>query len=151
MPVVNYQNMTIIQRLFLLRTVAIIIQLLTVLIVYFVMSLQIALLPLAIVIMVEIVFHTLSILVFRKRNAGNLAIVFQLIADVVFLTVLLSFSGGATNAFVSLLLLPIVIAAVSLPAGYLLFISSLMGVIRLLIRVLYYEYEYYTISLFYSF
>ena len=124
MPVVNYQNMTIIQRLFLLRTVAIIIQLLTVLIVYFVMSLQIALLPLAIVIMVEIVFHTLSILVFRKRNAGNLAIVFQLIADVVFLTVLLSFSGGATNAFVSLLLLPIVIAAVSLPAGYLLFISS---------------------------
>lgn len=124
MPVVNYQNMTIIQRLFLLRTVAIIIQLLTVLIVYFVMSLQIALLPLVIVIMVEIVFHTLSILVFRKRNAGNLAIVFQLIADVVFLTVLLSFSGGATNAFVSLLLLPIVIAAVSLPAGYLLFISS---------------------------
>lgn len=123
MPVVNYQNMTIIQRLFLLRTVAIIIQLLTVLIVYFVMSLQIALLPLVVVIMVEIVFHSLSLLIFRKRNADHLAIVFQLIADVIFLTVLLSLSGGATNAFVSLLLLPIVIAAVSLPARYLLFIS----------------------------
>jgi len=35
----------------------------------------------------------------------------------------LSLSGGASNAFVSLLLLPIVIAAVSLPARYLLFIS----------------------------
>ncbi len=124
MPLVNYQTMTIIQRLFLLRTIAIIIQLLTVLIVYFVMSLQIALLPLVIVIIVEIVFHSLSILIFSKRNAGNLAIVFQLVADVIFLTVLLSFSGGATNAFVSLLLLPIVIAAVSLPARYLLFISS---------------------------
>ena len=123
MPVINYQNMTIIQRLFLLRTVAIIIQLLTVLIVYFVMSLQIALLPLMVVIIVESLFHILSILIFRQRDAGNVAIVLQLIADVIFLTVLLSLSGGATNAFVSLLLLPIVIAAVSLPASYLLFIS----------------------------
>lgn len=123
MPVINYQNMTIIQRLFLLRTVAIIIQLLTVLIVYFVMSLQIALLPLMVVIIVESLFHILSILIFRQRDAGNVAIVLQLVADVIFLTVLLSLSGGATNAFVSLLLLPIVIAAVSLPASYLLFIS----------------------------
>ncbi len=123
MPIVNYQSMTIIQRLFLLRTVAIIIQLLTVVIVYFVMSLQIALLPLMAVIIVESCFHILSIMIFRQRNAGNAAIVFQLVADVIFLTVLLSLSGGATNAFVSLLLLPIVIAAVSLPASYLLFIS----------------------------
>ena len=123
MAVVNYQNMTIIQRLFLLRTVAILIQLLTVLTVYFVMSLQIALLPLMVVIIVESLFHFLSIMVFRRRDAGNAAIVFQLVADVIFLTILLSLSGGATNAFVSLLLLPIVIAAVSLPAGYLLFIS----------------------------
>ena len=120
---VNYQSMTIIQRLFLLRTVAIIIQLFTVLIVYFVMSLQIALLPLMVVIVFEITFHALSILIFRKRIAGNVAIFFQLVADVVFLTILLSFSGGATNAFVSLLFLPIVIAAVSLPSRYLLFIS----------------------------
>lgn len=123
MPSVNYQTMTIIERLFLLRTIAIVIQLFTVLIVYFVMSLQIALMPLMFVIIVESVFHAVSILVFRKRSAGNLAIVFQLVADVIFLTVLLSLSGGATNAFVSLLLLPIVIAAVSLPARYLLFIS----------------------------
>ncbi len=123
MPFVDYQSMTIIQRLFLLRTVAIVIQLLTVVIVYFVMSLQIALLPLMAVIIVESCFHIFSIFIFRQRDAGNAAIVFQLVADVIFLTILLSLSGGATNAFVSLLLLPIVIAAVSLPASYLLFIS----------------------------
>ncbi|SEL32887.1 two-component system, sensor histidine kinase RegB [Colwellia chukchiensis] len=124
MSFVNYYAMPIIQRLFLLRSLAIVIQLLTVLIVYFVMSLQIALLPLMAVIAVESIFHIFSIWLFRQREAGNSAIVFQLLADVVFLTVLLSLSGGATNAFVSLLLLPIVIAAVSLPASYLLFISS---------------------------
>lgn len=117
------QTMTTIQRLFLLRTCAIIIQSLTVLIVYFVMSLQIALQPLLMVIAVETLFHILSVLVFRERKASNVAVVFQLVADVIFLTVLLSLSGGATNAFVSLLLLPIVIAAVSLPARYLAFIS----------------------------
>ena len=63
MPLINYQTMTIIQRLFLLRTIAIAIQLFTVLVVYFVMSLQIALQPLIIVIGVEILFHTLSMLV----------------------------------------------------------------------------------------
>jgi two-component system sensor histidine kinase RegB len=119
----QYQAMTTIQRLFLLRSFAISIQLLTVLIVYFVMSLQIALQPLLMVIAIETLFHLTSIIIFKKRNAGNLAVVFQLVADVFFLTILLSLSGGATNAFVSLLLLPIVIAAVSLPARYLSFIS----------------------------
>lgn len=117
--------MTTIERLFLLRSYAIIIQSLTVLTVYFVMSLQIALLPLLLVIAVETLFHVLSIFVFRNRKASNVALVFQLVADVVFLTILLSLSGGASNAFVSLLLLPIIIAAVSLPARYLALISIL--------------------------
>jgi two-component system sensor histidine kinase RegB len=38
----------------------------------------------------------------------------QICADIVFLSLLLFFSGGATNAFVSLLLIPIAIAAVTL-------------------------------------
>jgi two-component system sensor histidine kinase RegB len=123
MPFVNYQKMTIIERLFLLRSVAIVIQLLTVVMVYFFMSLQITLLPLMAVIIVEALFHIFSVFIFRRRNAGNFAIFFQLLADVIFLTVLLSLSGGASNAFVSLLLLPIIIAAVSLPTRYLFFIS----------------------------
>jgi two-component system sensor histidine kinase RegB len=134
MEKINFKAMTAIQRLFLLRTLAIIIQLATVLTVYFVMSLEIALLPLLGVIMVETAFHGFSILLFKKRPAGHYAIVGQIFADVIFLSVLLSLSGGATNAFVSLLLLPIVIAAVSLPLRFLSFISlSAIGAYSLLL------------------
>ena len=42
----------------------------------------------------------------------------QLSVDVIALTILLYFSGGSTNPFVSLYLLPLVIAAATLPARY---------------------------------
>ena len=119
----NYQTLSTIERLFLLRSIAIIIQLVTVLTVYFGMSLQLPLLPLILVIIFESIFHIISIIIYRHRQAGNIAILCQLLADIIFLTLLLSFSGGATNAFVSLLLLPIVIAAVSLPTAYIVAIS----------------------------
>jgi len=134
MQKINYKSMTPIQRLFLLRTFAIIIQLGVVLTVYFVMSLQIALLPLLSVIMVETIFHIASMLFFKKRPAGDYVILIQILADVIFLTILLSLSGGATNAFVSLLLSPIVIAAVSLPARFLMIVSaSAIGAYSLLL------------------
>ncbi len=120
----HVKDMSVIQRLFVLRSVAIAVQLLTVLGVYFLMSLKIALMPLLAVIGVELLFHVASIIFFKQRQAGNIAILCQVLADVFFLTVLMSLSGGATNAFVSLLLLPIVIAAVSLPAKLLIIISS---------------------------
>ncbi|MFT5756842.1 MAG: two-component system sensor histidine kinase RegB [Alteromonadaceae bacterium] len=123
MIIFDFKSMTVIQRLFLLRTVAISIQFATVMMVYYVMSLQISLQPLLATIVVETLFHIASVYFFKKREAGNLAIVFQLLADILFLGVLLSLSGGATNAFVSLLLLPIIIAAVSLPSRYLSIIS----------------------------
>lgn len=46
---------------------------------------------------------------------GNLELFLQLALDVAALTVLLYFSGGSTNPFVSLYLLPLVLAAASLP------------------------------------
>jgi len=119
----DVKTMSVIERLFVLRSVAIVVQLATVLAVYFVMSLHIALYPLLVVIALETLFHGVSILIFRQRQAGHLAIFGQVLADVLFLTLLMSLSGGATNAFVSLLLMPIVIAAVSLPATLLSIIS----------------------------
>lgn len=107
----------------MLRSAAIVIQLCTILAVYFFMQLDIALLPLLAVIAVEILFHIISIMVFKHREGSNLAIFCQVLADVLFLSVLMLLSGGATNAFVSLLLLPIVIGAVSLPAKLLSIIS----------------------------
>ena len=129
--------MAVIQRLFLLRSIAILIQFSTVMLVYYVMSLQISLQPLLAIIGIETLFHIASVYFFKNRDAGNLAIVCQLLADILFLSVLLSLSGGATNAFVSLLLLPIIIAAVSLPSRYLSIISlaAISAYSFLLIRV----------------
>lgn len=109
------KSLSVIQRLLWLRSGAIAIQFITVIAVYFVLSVDIHLTILLSVIAVESLFHGASILYYRRRQAGHVALFSQVIADVIFLTILLSFSGGATNAFVSLLLLPIVIGAVSLP------------------------------------
>ncbi|OIR15742.1 sensor histidine kinase RegB [mine drainage metagenome] len=46
---------------------------------------------------------------------GNMELFLQLSVDVLVLTVLLYYSGGSTNPFVSLYLLPLVIAAATLP------------------------------------
>lgn len=53
-----------------------------------------------------------------NRPVGNGELFAQLCADVLALAVLLYFSGGSTNPFISLFLLPLVIAAATLPRGY---------------------------------
>lgn len=115
-----------ISRLLMLRSGAIAVQLIAVLSVYFLLEYQIALLPLVTVIGIEALFQLASIFAYRKVNqARPLGMLMQLTADVLFLTILLSLSGGATNAFVSLLLLPIMIAAVTLRAKGLAYIAVL--------------------------
>lgn len=115
-----------ISRLLMLRSGAIAIQLLAVVAVYFLLEHQIPLLPLLVVISLEAVFQILSVIAYRNvSKAKELGMLMQLTADVLFLSVLLSLSGGATNAFVSLLLLPIMIAAVSVSARGLAYIAVL--------------------------
>ncbi len=115
-----------ISRLLILRSAAIAVQFIAVIAVYFLFEHQIALLPLLAVICVEALFQLLSICAYRKvTKAKPFAVLMQLTADVLFLTILLSLSGGATNAFVSLLLLPIMIAAVSVNAKGLVYIAML--------------------------
>jgi two-component system sensor histidine kinase RegB len=53
-----------------------------------------------------------------NRPVSNAELFAQLCADVLALTVLLYYSGGSTNPFVSLFLLPLVIAAATLPHRY---------------------------------
>ncbi|MBI4938076.1 MAG: HAMP domain-containing histidine kinase [Nitrosomonadales bacterium] len=52
------------------------------------------------------------------RPVSNLELFAQLCADVLALSVLLYYGGGSTNPFISLFLLPLVIAAATLPHGY---------------------------------
>jgi len=115
--------MTTMRRLLLLRTIAIVIQFLGIIGLYSLMAQEIAIKPLLVVIGFEIVFHTISLLFYRSRKSSTTEVALQLIVDIIFLTLLMSYSGGATNAFVSLLLLPIVIGAVSLSTKLLTLVS----------------------------
>ena len=115
-----------ISRLLMLRSGAIAVQLIAVLSVYFLLDYQLALLPLLGVIALEAAFQLVSLFAYRHvSHAKPSVMLMQLTADVLFLTVLLSLSGGATNAFVSLLLLPIMIAAVTLREKGLAYIALL--------------------------
>ena len=115
-----------ISRLLMLRSGAIAVQLIAVLSVYFLLDYQLALLPLLGVITLEAAFQLISLFAYRKvSHAKPSVMLMQLTADVLFLTILLSLSGGATNAFVSLLLLPIMIAAVTLREKGLVYIALL--------------------------
>jgi len=101
----------------LLRSASIVIQSALVIFVNLVLEYQLPWLAIFTIIFVESVFNALTYFFQKPENANSPSFVFfQLSADVIFLTALLYFSGGATNAFVSLLLIPIAIAAVVLPA-----------------------------------
>ena len=104
------------RRLFLLRCVAILAQLLTLILVYRLLSHDFAWLPMLgavgfLVLVNALTWWRLSL----DFPVGNLELFLQLSIDVLILTVLLYFGGGSTNPFVSLYLLPLVIAAAALP------------------------------------
>ncbi|GHE81738.1 ATP-binding protein [Thalassotalea profundi] len=109
-----------------LRTVAIVIQIILLLFVHFVLHYHLPWFELVIIICCEVIFTFGSYWYFRKKqHVSKQSLSWQVIADVIFLSALLSYSGGATNAFVSLLLIPIAISAVTLSAPRLFFVACL--------------------------
>ena len=93
---------------------------------------------LKVIVAVELALNVLLLYCYRgNRNAHPLEYLPQILMDIVFLTLLLYFSGGATNPFVSLLLLPVAIAAVTLPRGLLLVVTlaALSAYSALLLRL----------------
>ena len=121
-----------IQAIIALRFIAIAIQLLLILFVNIGLDYQLPWTPLVSIIALEILFTLGSYLYYQKNNLSDnktsqQAILIQTCADILFLSLLLFFSGGATNAFVSLLLIPIAIAAVTL-TPFLLAIVAAMAI-----------------------
>jgi two-component system sensor histidine kinase RegB len=116
----NTSKLSLINTVILLRSCSVIIQMSLVLVVNLYLEYQLPWLPLLWVIGVEAIFNAGCYLYCRDNQYNQKFNLFiQLFADVCFLGCLLYFSGGATNAFVSLLLIPIAIAAVTLPMLYL--------------------------------
>lgn len=106
-------------RLFLLRNIAIVVQCLTFAIVYWTIDIVI---PWAQMITVVVVLALLNLLTWlrlhKKWPISHLEFFVQLLIDVFALSALLYFSGGSTNPFISLYLLPLTIAAATLPWRY---------------------------------
>jgi two-component system sensor histidine kinase RegB len=119
-----------IQVVITLRSIAITIQLLLIIFVNLGLAYQLPWTPLVSIISLEILFTLGSYIYYRhnhlsENKASQKAILVQICADIIFLSLLLFFSGGATNAFVSLLLIPIAIAAVTLTPLLLAIVASL--------------------------
>jgi len=104
-----------VRTVLLLRSAAIVIQLILIFFVNEILEYQLPWLPLIVVILIEAFFTLASYFYYRSgKEADQLALLGQICADILFLSFILYYSGGATNAFVSLLLIPIAIAAVTL-------------------------------------
>jgi two-component system, sensor histidine kinase RegB len=75
--------------------------------------------PMIAIIMAYAVVNIASMVMFRNcRDISEHSFFGQLILDVAFLTLLLYFSGGYTNPFISLYLLPLFIVSSTLPGRY---------------------------------
>ena len=107
------------RRLVALRAIAVTAQLLMLLAVRNVLGLELDWQPMLLSITALMALNGYSWLRLRNtRPVSNLELFAQLCADVLALSVLLYYSGGSTNPFVSLYLLPLVIAAATLPGRY---------------------------------
>jgi two-component system sensor histidine kinase RegB len=114
------------QRLFMLRNIAILAQCLTFMLVYKIIALDIPWTELIVVVALLAVLNLLTwVRLHRKWPVSNIEFFAQLLIDIFALSALLYFSGGSTNPFISLYLLPITIAAATLPWRYTWVLSAI--------------------------
>jgi two-component system sensor histidine kinase RegB len=107
------------RRLVALRSVAIAAQLLTLAAVWKILELELDWQPMMLTIATLALINLFSWLRLRSHKpVSNSELFFQLCSDVLALSILLYYGGGSTNPFVSLYLLPLVIAAATLPSRY---------------------------------
>ena len=107
------------RRLVNLRSLAVAAQVFTMLAVWKILELDLEWLPMLAGTATLAMINGLTILRLRSsKPVTNLELFAQLSIDVFILSLLLYYSGGSTNPFVSIYLLPLVIAAATLPARY---------------------------------
>jgi len=107
------------RRLIALRGIAVAAQCLVLALAYYALDLQLPWLPMFGIIAALAAFNFLSWWrLGRDYPVSNAELFAQLAVDVLALATLLYFSGGSTNPFISLFLLPLVIAAATLPRSY---------------------------------
>jgi two-component system sensor histidine kinase RegB len=117
------------QRLFVLRTIAVIGWGLTIYAVVAFIGMPLPATSMSLVIIALALFNVFTRLRLKWGGpVGHLEFLLQLMVDVLALTSLLYLSGGASNPFVLLFLLPIIIATAVLPATYIWSLVLFTGV-----------------------
>ena len=107
------------RRLVMLRTIAVAAQCATLALAYRFLAMELPWLPMLAAIAALAGLNLVTWLRLRRDSpVSNAELFTQLCADVLALSVLLYYGGGSTNPFISLFLLPLVIAAATLPHGY---------------------------------
>ncbi|MEE9222711.1 MAG: sensor histidine kinase, partial [Nitrosomonadaceae bacterium] len=107
------------QRLFLLRSIAIVVQCLTFAAVHWVLEMPLPWTEMVTVVIFLAVLNFATWLRLRRNwPVSSIEFFAQILIDVFALGALLYFSGGSTNPFVSLYLLPLTITAAALPWAY---------------------------------
>ena len=125
----NHAERQNLQRLFLLRTIAVIGWGLTIYAVVAFMGMPIPASSMSLVIIALAVFNVFTWLRLKSASpVGQLEFLLQLMVDVLALSMLLYLSGGASNPFVLLFLLPIIIATAVLPAIHIWILTLFTGI-----------------------
>ncbi|MCX7193290.1 MAG: ATP-binding protein [Proteobacteria bacterium] len=110
---------TQLRRLVNLRSLTVAAQAFTLLAVWKILALELTWLPMLVCIATLATINVFTLLRLKSsKPVSNPELLAQLSIDVIALSILLYYSGGSTNPFVSLYLLPLVIAAATLPARY---------------------------------
>lgn len=126
------------RRLTALRTFAVLAQCTAIVLAVAVLDLKLPMVPLFSVVAVLAAVNVLTWLRLRSaRPVSNAELFSQLCVDVLALAVLAYFSGGSTNPFISLFLLPLVIAAATLPRVYTWSMAALTTFLYTLLMWLY--------------
>ena len=107
------------RRLVLLRAIAVAAQCATLALVYDILEINLQWLPMLATVGALALLNLFTWLRLRNNTpVSNIELFAQLCADVLALSVLLYYGGGSSNPFISLFLLPLVIAAATLPHAY---------------------------------
>ncbi len=107
------------ERIFMMRNIVILCQIAVIAFVHKVLAIPLPLFPMGMTIALLGLFNVWTrYRLSRHSPVTEIGFFLQILADVAALTSLLYFSGGSTNPFVSLYLIPIIISAAALPWRY---------------------------------
>ncbi|HQT25126.1 MAG TPA: ATP-binding protein [Burkholderiales bacterium] len=107
------------ERIYMMRNIVILCQIAVIAFVHKVLAIPLPLVPMGAAIIILGLFNVWTrYRLSAQRPVTESEFFFQILADVTALTCLLYFSGGSTNPFVSLYLIPIIVSAAALPWRY---------------------------------